>query len=258
LPDWITLSKTLPEIVYPLNLALLLLTLALVLVLFGKRAKGVILMIVSLTIVITSASPLASALYRKHEQIHSPVAVANSPSAGAIVVLAGDVGIPNPPRVTSELRGNRLLHALRIYKAGKAPVIMVTGGNVFMQAGLNAEAAYSKSILQDMGVPSEAILIEVESRNTRQSAVNSRRILGGLGVDQILLVTSGIHMPRAAEAFGAVGFDVLASPSGFAAVDAEGPTILAWMPSLAILSRSHELTREYIGLFVYQLRGWLR
>ena len=40
MPDWITLSKFLPQLVYPFNLALLLLLAALLLIFFGRRRSG--------------------------------------------------------------------------------------------------------------------------------------------------------------------------------------------------------------------------
>ncbi len=55
------------------------------------------------------------------------------------------------PRAQSQLHGNRLLHAFPLYRAGKAPMIMISGGNVFPQAGLDPEAAYSRAILEDWG-----------------------------------------------------------------------------------------------------------
>jgi uncharacterized membrane protein len=68
LPDWITLSKVLPQLVYPFNLSLLFLLAALLLVLFGKRWKGAFLIFLSLGILGVGASPLSTMLYRSHEQ----------------------------------------------------------------------------------------------------------------------------------------------------------------------------------------------
>lgn len=254
--DWITLSKWLPQLLYPFSLSLLFLLLAFVLVLFGKRWKGATFVFLSLVILCVSASPVSRWLYSNHEQKYPPIPIAESSSAGAIVVLGGDVGIPSPPLAQSQLRGNRLLHAFRLYRAGKAPMIMISGGNVFPQAGFDAEAVYSRAILEDWGVPSEAILIEIKSRNTYENALETRKVLGGLGVDRILLVTSALHMPRATRTFEKSGFEVIPSTSGMNVVDFNQSLILDWWPSVTNLKMSEAVIREKIGLMVYWLRGW--
>jgi uncharacterized SAM-binding protein YcdF (DUF218 family) len=199
---------------------------------------------------------LSLVLYRQHELRHTPVPISSSPTADVIVLLGGDVGLPVPPRTESQLHGNRLLHAFRLFEAGKAPLILVTGGNVFPQEGLSAEAAYSKAILASWGVPDDAILTENKSRNTRQNALYSHQILSAKGVDKILLVTGAFHMPRAAAVFRQVGFEVIPSPSSFSVTDYRRPKLLDWWPSLGNLGQAKAVMRERLGIFVYRLRGW--
>lgn len=256
MPDWITLSKFLPHLVYPFNLALLLLLAALLLIIFGRRRSGLFAVFLAFVILLACASPLSLMLYREHELQYPPVPVSSSPTADAIVLLGGDVGIPVPPRTESQLHGNRLLHAFRLFEAGKAPLIIVTGGNVFPQEGLDAEAAYSKTILVGWGVPDDVILTETKSRNTRQNALYSHQILAAQGVDRILLVTNAFHMPRADAVFRQAGFEVVPSPSSFSVTDYRRPKLLDWLPSLGNLGKAQAVMHEKLGLLVYRLRGW--
>ena len=256
MPDWITLSKFLPQLVYPFNLALLLLLAALLLIILGRRRSGVLTVFLAFVILVVCASPLPLVLYRQHELRHAPVPISSSPTADVIVLLGGDVGLPVPPRTESQLHGNRLLHAFRLFEAGKAPLILVTGGNVFPQEGLSAEATYSKAILAGWGVPDDAILTESKSRNTRQNALYSHQILSAQGIDRILLVTSAFHMPRAAAVFRHAGFEVMPSPSSVSVTDYRRPKLLDWWPSLGNLGKAQALMRERLGIFVYRLRGW--
>ena len=256
MPDWITLSKFLPQLVYPFNLALLLLLAALLLIIFGRRRSGVFTVFVAFVILVVCASPLPLVLYRQHELRYPPVPISSSPTADVIVLLGGDVGLPVPPRTESQLHGNRLLHAFRLFEASKAPLILVTGGNVFPQEGLSAEATYSKAILAGWGVPDDAILTESKSRNTRQNALYSHQILSAQGIDRILLVTSAFHMPRAAAVFRHAGFEVMPSPSSVSVTDYRRPKLLDWWPSLGNLGKAQALMRERLGIFVYRLRGW--
>ena len=256
MPDWITLSKFLPQLVYPFNLALLLLFAALLLIFFGRRRSGVFTVFLAFVILVVCASPLSLVFYRQHELRHTPVPISSSPTADVIVLLGGDVGLPVPPRTESQLHGNRLLHAFRLFETGKAPLILVTGGNVFPQEGLSAEATYSKAILANWGVPDDAILTESKSRNTRQNALYSHQILSAQGIDRVLLVTSAFHMPRAAAVFRHAGFEVMPSPSSVSVTDYRRPKLLDWWPSLGNLGKAQALMRERLGIFVYRLRGW--
>ena len=256
MPDWITLSKILPQLIYPFSLALLLLLLGIGFVLFGRRWKGLLVVFISFVVLVVAGSPVSKSLYANHERSFPVTPVGSSPQGDAIVVLGGDVAIPNSPRVTSQLNGNRLIHAYRLYRAGKAPVILISGGNVFPQEGLDPEAFYSRRLLEEFGVPSDAILLESDSRNTHENAVRTRKILGAIGIDQILLVTSGFHMKRAVLTFEKSGFDVIPSPSGISVVDYAQPRLLDWWPSLGNLKRAQILIHEKIGLMVYRIRGW--
>ena len=73
------------------------------------------------------------------EQKFLPVPVHKSPQADAIVVLGGSVAIPDSPRLEVELTGtsDRILHAARLYRAGKAPLVVATGGGFkFLTGGI--------------------------------------------------------------------------------------------------------------------------
>jgi len=87
--------------------------------------------------------------------------------------------------------------------------------------------------------------------------LETRQVLGGLGVDRILLVTSGLHMPRAVGVFEKVGFEVIASTATITAVDLAQPKLLDWWPSVENLRKAEFLIREKVGLLVYWLRGWV-
>ena len=140
--DWVTLSKLLPQIVYPTNLVLWLLLLAFFLVLFRRQLGAGVSLFIALLIVFIGSSPIAETLYQNHQKKFPPIPISDSPVADAIVLLAGEVEVPLPPRVESQIGGNRLLHTFRLYRAGKSPSIIISGGNAFPQGNLLPEASY--------------------------------------------------------------------------------------------------------------------
>src|SRR5262249_13615944 len=112
------------------------------------------------------------------------------------------------------------------------------------------------ALLQEWGVPPEAILLEDRSLNTHENAVFSFQILTARQVRRILLVTSAMHMPRAVAAFRKAGFEVVPTPADFRTgwVPLNTPAD-AW-PSADWLLSSELAIKEWIGLLVYKVRGW--
>jgi hypothetical protein len=160
--------------------------------------------------------------------------------------------IPVRPRLESELHGNRTLHASRLYQAGKARLIVISGGNVFPQRqNIKPEAYYTAGILNDWGIPDEAILIETLSRNTHENAVQTSRLLQQRGIFSILLITAAVHMPRAYLCFEQAGLKVSPSPSGYSAASYDRPAIVALLPEAKNLQRTHQLIKEnWVSLFI--------
>lgn len=254
--DWVTWAKILSRLMYPSTFVLLLLFLAFVLLLIRRRRGAGLSLLMALVLVFLGSSPLVSDVYHRHERQYPPTPVAQSPTADAIVLLAGDISIPIPPRVESQVRGNRSVHTLRLYRAGKAPLIIVSGGNVFPQEGFRPEAAYTADLLQEWGIPQSAIIFEGKSRSTRENAVETSRLLKNRQLSRVLLVTSAFHMPRALATFRGVGIDAFPSPSSISA-ELTQPTFMTWIPSLDGLGTIQSVMHEKIGIFVYRMRGWI-
>ena len=255
--DWITFSKLLPQVVYPFNIAVWLLIAAVALIIVRCRRAAVMSFSLATLVLILFSSPLSLVLYRQHERSYLPVPIAQSPRAGAIVVLGGDIGLPLTPRISSQIGGNRALHAFRLFTANKSKFIIISGGNVFPQRGVEPEAYYTSEILKEWGIPSEAVLIEGRSRNTYENAIETKKLLKARQIDKILLITSAFHMPRALLTFRTAGIDAIPSPSSYSIVKYSRPQILDWIPSLRNLGRMQVVIREKLGILIYRYRGWI-
>jgi uncharacterized SAM-binding protein YcdF (DUF218 family) len=93
-----------------------------------------------------------------------------------------------------------------------------------------------------------------------------RAVADDLDFNRILLVTSAMHMPRSVAIFERQGFEVTPAPADFLATwGEEGRTVesgmVSWLlkviPNAERLDFSTRALREYIGIFIYRLRGWL-
>lgn len=125
----------------------------------------------------------------------------------AIVVLGAAQydGTPSP-----QLQA-RLDHALELYRAGHAPVVVVTGGNQPGDRFTEAEA--SAAYLVERGVPEEAILQEGEGTSTWESLEGVAELLEPRGLDEVLLVSDPFHLLRSRLIAEEVGLEAYTSPS---------------------------------------------
>ncbi|HEY9844619.1 MAG TPA: YdcF family protein, partial [Candidatus Caenarcaniphilales bacterium] len=161
--------------------------------------------------------------------------------------------------------GDRALYGAKLYREGKAPRVILSGGRIQWRSGGGPpEATDMAQIIQTMGVPAAAIVQEPYSRNTHENAVNVRRILDAQGIPhRVLLVTSALHMPRSLLIFKRQGIDAIAAPTDFLITDYDlAPNslqgaLLDSLPDADELQRSTRALKEYVGLAVYWLRGWL-
>ena len=109
-------------------------------------------------------------------------------------------------------------------------------------------------MLQEWDVPKDAILIEGGSENTRQNATMSYEKLAPRGIRKILLVTSAMHMPRASAVFRKAGFEVIPAPADFRT--GWQRDVLGLLPNGESLGHSQQAVHEWLGLWIYHLRGW--
>ncbi len=258
---WILLSKVLPHLLYPLTVVLLSGVLGFVLRRLGARRSGASLIALSAIVFVISSNPWLAGRFRAHlEHWYQPVRAADAPTADAIVLLGGGLRLPVPPRVDAEFAdaADRVLYASRLYRAGRAPLVVVSGGNVFEQdAAVRSESYYVSRLLQEWGVPASRIIVEGRSRNTRENALETKKILDRERIETILLVTSAMHMPRALATFRGAGVDAVAVPVDYTVSAYSHPAILDFLPSSSAMHANAQTIREYLGIVVYGLRGWL-
>ena len=189
------------------------------------------------------------------------------PTADAIVVLGGGIrsqAYPRPDVDFSEA-GDRVWYGASLYRAGKAPKIIVSGGRIIWKGGGKPESEDLTQLLVRMGVPAGDIIPEADSMNTRDNGVYVQKILKANNFKTILLVTSAMHMPRSMAIFKHLGIKVIAAPTDFrvSQLELDEPNlqtesvILSLMPDEEHLTVTTSAIREYIGMWVYKIKDWI-
>ncbi|BCY18478.1 hypothetical protein hrd7_23270 [Leptolinea sp. HRD-7] len=263
---FVFLSKMLPLFIYPTGAVFLLLILAL-LFCRGQKHLRIILLTTLLIIFLSGNRWLSYSLARTLEWKYLPDHT--SVSAHAIVVLGGGTESNLPPRQGVEVNsaGDRMIHAADLYHTGMAPIILLSGGNVeWMDSLENSPAGDMRQILLKLNVPDSAMILQTKSQNTYEDAVFSAKILKEKGISKIILITSAMHMPRSVGLFEKQGITVIPSPTDFTVTE-DGwrrmfsPNLETFLTNIVPNSSSIGLTtsvmKEYIGMIVYRLQGWL-
>lgn len=241
------LSKFAISLISPLGASLLLGLFALLFATFSRRRMAVLSGVIAVGWLGFWSLPLASNWLRGTlEDQFPPVPVASVPQAGAIVVLGGGVTPPAKGRSVPNLESgaDRVWYGARLMHAGKAPVVVLSGGaDLAFSATTEAEAM--RELMLDLGVDNESVFLETRSRNTFENARFSVNILNKVGIDTIILVTSAIHMQRALARFKNEGIRVIP-----AATDHEvlrRPGWQNWLPDTAALDGSARAMKEWVG-----------
>jgi len=258
------LSKLLPLFVYPLGFACIMLVLALFSVWKRPRWTAVYITLALLALLIGGNGSVARQLTYSLERQYVPSLL---PNAEAIVVLGGSIRSQFPPRPWVDLTeaSDRPVYAAQLYKQGKAPLVILSGGRIEWLGGGPPESADMAKLVEALGVPASAILQDPSSLNTRENAVNVKKILDQRGIKQVLLVTSAAHMPRSMQIFKKLGIDAIAAPTDFLVTDQEVELaqqtnegrLIGLIPDSENLYRVTRALKEYIGSLIYRLRGWI-
>jgi uncharacterized SAM-binding protein YcdF (DUF218 family) len=219
----------------------------------------------ALSLLWLTSTPMISAALTRPLEMRSVSSVPIT-KADAIVVLGGvtQPALSPQPLVHLTRGADRLLYAAALYKAGTAPLVVLSGGRLPWLAEKRwTESAEMAEVLLMMGVPRQSMLEESSSRDTFENARNVRNILRLHSIRRVLLVTSAVHMPRALAAFKRQGIDATPAPTDFTTSleSYGGPSdhleamMLGLVPDLQGLEESSVAIHEWLALLMYRLTG---
>jgi len=154
---------------------------------------------------------------------------------------------------------DRFVQPLLLYKKGLVKKLLITGGNVNIK-GLKIddtqESKKVKEVLIAMGVAEKDIYLEENARNTHENATYTKKMLAPYLAEEMVLVTSAMHMPRAKACYIKEGIKVVVYPADIKKKDTPSGILDLVIPQERNLSKFAELIREMAGFVIYKVVGF--
>lgn len=182
--------------------------------------------------------------------------VADGYDAG--IILGGAISYdPQLDKIQFMSSGDRVMQAIDLYEKGKIKKIVFVGGSGSMLHPEFKESEHIKKFLLEIGVPDSNIIIETESKNTHENAMNIKPILEKrIPKGKFLLITSGFHMRRSLGCFKVAGVEV----TPYSVDRMSGPW--RWdfdfliVPHVEVIGSWNVLLHEIMGEIMYKLAGY--
>lgn len=252
------LSKTLWALVAPVNLLLLILLAGVVLLFTRFWRTGRWLAVASLVgFFVLGVLPVGTVMLRILEDRFPPPPDDLPPPAGIIVLGGGVDQLITRFRGPVELSGSgdRMTEGAMLARRFPQSKLVFTGGSAALLGSPYREAHVARQLFVGLGLPSEQLVFEEESRNTYENAIFTRELMKPEPGDVWLLVTSASHMPRAVGIFRKAGFDVTPYPVDYQTLGVPGEFFVMSSRVLGGLRRTNRAVREYVGLVAYWWTG---
>jgi uncharacterized SAM-binding protein YcdF (DUF218 family) len=251
----IYLHKILPLVFLPIGLTISLMIVGL---LWRKK----MCCWAALGLIFLAAMPVNGKLaMRMAEAGQNPPGLEALERADAIVVLAGGLVRPAEGHLAqwTEALVNRFEAGVGLYKAGKAPVLLLTNGRLPWQI---CKEPIETSLLErarQLGVAPERLkttrIVENTAREAEAVAEQLLSAVDGGSGEKIILVTSAFHMRRAKLLFERSGFRVTPFPADFDGCRKIELCILDFFPSAFGLEKTETALREFYGYLYYRFLG---
>jgi uncharacterized SAM-binding protein YcdF (DUF218 family) len=202
----------------------------------------------------------AGLLTRTLNYAYRPIqSIEDARGAQAIVLLGGgSVNIRASGRQLSTVAtdaGLRVLEAARLFALLNGPVVIASGGITERDPSAAPESTALQQALIAVGVPSDRILLESESKNTRDEVVIIKRMLAERDMTRFVLITSPLHMRRSLLAFEQQGLHPIPSPARL--VPERSAADWRFLPSERWLSIADDAIYEWLAQGYYWWQGWV-
>ena len=153
---------------------------------------------------------------------------------------------------------DRLMQALPLLGTKQIQKIIITGGSGSINHPEEKEAAILKNYLLKCGYADSTIIIENESRNTRENALFTKHLMDILHMkDSALFITSAFHLRRAIGCFEKAGIkNIVVYPTDRYSGPRKFEFDHLFIPNTSALETSTLLLHEITGWFIYKIKGY--
>lgn len=163
-----------------------------------KRVRRYILLLL-LLLIVTVELPIIA------------VGQSTQPSPSDTLIVLGAKLIGSEPSTMLRLR---LEQAVKLYSAGYAGKIIVSGGQGADEACSEAKAMYD--YLVNHGIPADSIFLEDQSVNTYQNLAFSQKIMQQQGWETAIIVSNASHIRRSLLLAGSLHMSACGAPAPMA------------------------------------------
>lgn len=252
-----TVSKVVGFLVQPANTAILLLSVALVALLFGRRTLSCgAVSIAFLILALASWSTLGALMLKPLEERFQRPETLPDKVAGIVVLGGAFEGTINLVRHGYELNAaaDRFVEtAVLALRYPDAKVVVSGGSGAIVLVG-EPDADTAPRMLEALGIAHERLILENRSRNTEENAVMTKELVSPRPGETWLLVTSAFHMPRSVGLFRRAGFEVVPWPTDYRTSGQEGVGFFQESATDSLVNTTLAI-REWVGLVAYRLTG---
>lgn len=240
----------------PMLMMIILLFLALFIKKLTNRFVRVWLIIICIFTYLFSIEPVKDIFVQKLEKKYAPITEQELKKSDFYVLLGGGIYDKAPGSLgrrgmPSEIAMGRLVELVRLYRVSPKKIV-VSGGIVI--SGEVSESEIYKNYLIDLGVKSEDVITEGNSRTTAENAKFTSEIAKKMNYKKVVVVTSATHMNRAKKSFEKLGLEVIPAPGAYIS-DYEKYDITSWLPKVSNIEMIYRALWEYVGVIYYKLKG---
>lgn len=230
-------------------------------VLKSKKKKKRAYAAATIILILFSNDFIANRILKAWEYDPIPINELTNYDAGIVLTGVANTEIKPHDRVYFNKGADRVTHAAQLYKEGKIAKIVISGGTgkLIERSDDIPEADNIAQFYLLIGIPPEDIIIENQSQNTYQSAINCKALLHSLYPSgRHLVITSAFHQRRSMGCFRKAGLDADPFSCDFYA-DRSGEFNLSSLliPTPAAIRNWEIMLKEWMGIAAYTAAGYL-
>ena len=250
------LSKIFWLILNPFNLFIFITLLSIFLYFLNLRRVSLIIFLINfIFILIISFLPIGNFLiYKIEKEYHSNTKIPER--VDGILILGGAT---NPllfkeyDQISLGGSAERLVESVIVIKKFKKAKVIFSGGSGVINRPDLGHSQVAKSFYKKIGIETNKIIFEDDSRNTYENIIYSKKIAKPKINENWLLITSASHMKRAL---------LIANKNNWKitpyAVDFKNTKNFKFIPNLKLLKNINSFqqgSHEWLGLISYYLMG---